>query len=102
MGEIFIRTVGVWHSGCFPKNMTMTQLNDVCVKLGFTKIYSSHMYVPGLLMNISSKRPIINKFSMVFIQKGVNGLKFPMRNGDEPYVSFVNDTNCNKLFIECK
>lgn len=89
---------GVWHSGCFSKNTTTEELNSLCVNLGFKQIYSSHNHLPEMEIGLKSKRPVIDSFNMIFIN---NNSKFPIRTGNEPYLRFKDDENCNRLFIQC-
>ncbi|VEN60340.1 unnamed protein product [Callosobruchus maculatus] len=99
-GEVMVRTGGLWHSGCFPQNMTTTELTAICTELGHTGSSASRFTPP--LENLRSSRAVIDHFSTTWIRRQPgNKFKLSARTGSEPYVKFVEDQTCFKLFISC-
>lgn len=76
--------------------MTIEELNSICVDLGFESIYSSCNYLPK--SELKSRKPVRDAFNMVHVNKF---MKFAIRTGNEPYITFKDDENCNRLFIQC-
>ncbi|KAJ3666758.1 hypothetical protein Zmor_002189 [Zophobas morio] len=100
-GEVLKRTAGVWHSGCFARNLTTTKLEQICQRLGFSGSSARALEAPKGTHN-SARKPIIDRFDVVWIRGGEeSGRWLQMRTGNEPYVKFMEDANCYKLFITC-
>ncbi|XP_044258893.1 serine protease nudel-like [Tribolium madens] len=98
-GEVFRRTAGVWHSGCFARNHTTTELEEICKKLGFAG-GSAKQLVPPEDTNPALK-PVKDRFDVVWTLSKGSKLKLRLRTGNEPYVKFVEDSDCHKLYLEC-
>lgn len=101
-GEIISCTSGEWHPGCFTENPSPTELKQICMDLGFRKGAAMKLPTPSTANNMTSSRPVIDPFNVVWINKNVgNKLRLGMRTGNEPYVSFQPGSDCYRLFIEC-
>nr|CAI5852171.1 unnamed protein product [Callosobruchus analis] len=99
-GEVMIRTGGHWHSGCFPQNMTTNELTAMCAELGHTGSSATRYTPPN--ENLKSSRPVVDHFTTTWIRRQPgNKFKLTARTGTEPYVKFVEDRDCFKLFISC-
>lgn len=96
------RTAGIWHTGCFKQNYTDAELDEMCHQLGF-KGRSANQLTPSRSGDsFSSTRPVLSPFEIVWIRKQPgNKLNFGMRTGNEPYVTFVPDEKCYRLFLAC-
>nr|XP_023023966.1 serine protease nudel [Leptinotarsa decemlineata] len=101
-GEVMTRTGGIWHPGCFNSHYTVAELEEICDKLGFPDSNANQLIPPRNIGNITALRPVIDHFSMVWIYRNPQyKFKLGMRTGNEPYVSFVEDGNCFRLFLAC-
>lgn len=94
-----ITTVGLHHSGCFPKNTSMSTLQRVCKKLGFTG--NAKQLKPDNVTMIS-KAPVFDRFDPILISRTENfSVRLKLRSGNNPYVTLKEIPNCYRLFIEC-
>ncbi|XP_030766039.1 uncharacterized protein LOC115890059 isoform X2 [Sitophilus oryzae] len=101
-GEVMSRTAGIWHSGCFEPSYSMTSLEKICKKLGFTGGSASQLPSPKNISTQITLRPIMDKFDVVWIRRSPgNKLKIRMRSGNVPYVRLVPDDKCHRLFVAC-
>ncbi|XP_076268925.1 serine protease nudel isoform X2 [Rhynchophorus ferrugineus] len=101
-GEVMTRTAGIWHPGCFEASYSMSQLEEMCNHLGFTGGSASQLPVPKNISSHVASRPVLDAFYVVWIRKQRGSkLKLSLRTGNEPYVSFVPDDQCFRLFIAC-
>lgn len=92
------RTGGIWHSGCFARNHTTSELEEICERLGFAG--GSAKLVPPQDTNLALKA-VLDRFDFVRNQIRGSKLKIRFRTGNEPYVKFVEDPDCHKLYLEC-
>jgi hypothetical protein len=100
-GEVMKRTAGVWHSGCFARNHTMSELEEICERLGFAGGSARQLIPPEDTNNVATN-PVMDRFDIVWIRRGEGSeLKLQLRTGNEPYVRFMEDSNCHKLYVEC-
>lgn len=95
------RTAGVWHTGCFKRNYTKAELNNMCAELGF-KGKNATQLTPESKDILTAARPSLNAFDVVWIRKQQSKkLNFGIRTGNDPYVTFVPDEKCFRLFLAC-
>lgn len=93
-----MRTAGLWHPGCFREHLTTLQLEDICEHLGF--IGSSA--VRNKTMTKTSGRPVMDPFIGIVVNRiDEQPLIIAKRNGDKPYITFTEDSNCYRLFLNC-
>lgn len=99
-GEILTRTAGVWHPGCFAESVAQEDLQDICRQLGLADQNATSFH-PATKDKIV-KSPVKDTFNGVWLNKSQN-VKFMLaiRKGRKPYVSFINSTDCHRLFLEC-
>ncbi|XP_017777496.1 PREDICTED: serine protease nudel-like [Nicrophorus vespilloides] len=102
-GEVLTRTRGVWHPGCFPEHLTTSELEGICGTLGFTGSSASYLHTNTSSIDGTASRPLIDRFNFFWIHRmaGSAKVKLAMRTGSEPFVTFVPDPSCHRLFIEC-
>ncbi|RZB39016.1 Ldl recept a domain containing protein, partial [Asbolus verrucosus] len=101
-GEVMRRTAGVWHSGCFTRNHTTSELEEICERLGFAGGSARQLIPPEDMDNVTMMNPVRDRFDVVWIRRARgNKLRLRLRTGNEPYVKFMKDSACHKLFIEC-
>ncbi|XP_015840900.2 serine protease nudel isoform X2 [Tribolium castaneum] len=96
-GEVLRRTAGVWHSGCFARNHTTSELEEICEKLGFAGGSAKQLARP----DTTALKPVKDRFDVVWTQSKGSRLRLRLRTGNEPYVKFVEDSECHKLYLEC-
>ncbi|KAI4459783.1 low-density lipoprotein receptor-related [Holotrichia oblita] len=103
VGEVISRTAGVWHQGCFNKNVPQEELQDICNRLGFINTIGIGHFKYMNEVERFAKKPVLEPFNVVWINRNENvQFRLAIRNGDTPSLSFVNSTDCYRLFIECK
>lgn len=101
-GEVMTRTAGVWHSGCFDLNYSTLQLEEICYKLGFSGSSANQLTPPHSLKTLTTLRPVMDTFDVVWLRRNPgNRFKLRIRTGHDPYVKFVPDKRCHRLFIAC-
>ncbi|KAG5899669.1 hypothetical protein JTB14_015159 [Gonioctena quinquepunctata] len=101
-GEVMSRTGGIWHPGCFNLSYTPAELGKICDKLGFSGSNANQLIPPRNIANITALRPVIDHFNVVWIHRNPRyKFKLGLRTGNEPYVTFVQDENCSRLFLAC-
>lgn len=101
-GEVLTRTAGIWHTGCFKQNYTTAELEEICNKLGFNGTNANQLTPSRAGDQFTSARPVLTPFEVVWIRKqSGNRLNFGLRTGYDPYVMFMPDTTCFRLFLAC-
>ncbi|CAG9836716.1 unnamed protein product [Diabrotica balteata] len=101
-GELVSSTGGLWHPGCFKQNYTKEELVKICDELAYLGGTANQLNPPKSVHNITALRPVIDSFDMVWIRREKNNrLMLGVRTGNEPYVSFVPDNECFRLFLAC-
>ncbi|CAG9768789.1 unnamed protein product [Ceutorhynchus assimilis] len=101
-GEVMTRTAGIWHNGCFNSNYSTTQLEQICTQLGFDGGSASQLTPPHNTTELTTLRPILDSFEVVWLRRQPgNKMKLRMRTGYNPYVTFLADEDCHRLFIAC-
>lgn len=82
--------------------MPHEQLQNICNHLGFINTNGSHFKYMDETERFA-KKPVLEPFNVVWINRNDNvKFRLAIRNGDTPSISFVNSTDCYRLFIECK
>uniref|UniRef100_A0A6P7FDM3 Serine protease nudel-like n=1 Tax=Diabrotica virgifera virgifera TaxID=50390 RepID=A0A6P7FDM3_DIAVI len=101
-GELVSNTGGLWHPGCFKQNYTKEELVKICDDLAYLGGTANQLNPPKNVHNVTALRPVIESFDMVWIRREKNNrLMLGLRTGNEPYVSFVPDNECFRLFLAC-
>ncbi|XP_056642016.1 serine protease nudel-like [Diorhabda sublineata] len=101
-GELISRTGGIWHSGCFRNNYTPQEIEQICQNLGFSGGTSDQLEPPNTIYDINTMRPKIDDFDVIWLRRYPNEqFRIGLRTGNEPYVSFIPDDDCYKLFLAC-
>ncbi|XP_072384349.1 serine protease ndl [Diabrotica undecimpunctata] len=101
-GELVSSTGGLWHPGCFKQNYTKEELVKICDELAYLGGTANQLNPPKNVHNVTALRPVIDNFDMVWIRREKNNrLMLGVRTGNEPYVSFVPDNECFRLFLAC-
>ncbi|CAG9823853.1 unnamed protein product [Phaedon cochleariae] len=101
-GEVMKRTGGIWHSGCFNISYNTEELEHICEQLGFFNSTPIQLKPPQDIGNMTTSRPVIDNFDLIWIHRN-QGNKFSLsiRRGNEPFVKFVPDDHCYRLFVAC-
>ncbi|XP_050314340.1 serine protease nudel isoform X2 [Anthonomus grandis grandis] len=100
-GEVLTRTGGILHGGCFKSEYSMSILENICLKLGFEES-SGHQLIPSVNATLTALRPVFDSYNVVWLRRNPdNRMKLRLRTGNEPYVKFVMDDSCHRLFIAC-
>nr|XP_022919420.1 serine protease nudel-like [Onthophagus taurus] len=99
-GEVTIRTKGIWHSGCFSRNMTKEELTEICQNLGFSNSTGSYEKYPSEAVEKLSPSPISNRFDIVWLHFNPK-LRLSLRTGRDGLIRFDETKKCPRLYIQC-
>ncbi|KAF5286324.1 hypothetical protein FQA39_LY04222 [Lamprigera yunnana] len=99
--EVLVRTAGLWHSGCFPKELTTLELEEICTYIGFTG-KSAKRYVPDANVTKSSAQLVFDTFNGIWLRP-TKDTKFllAIRDGTKSFVTLQANNSCNRLFLNC-
>ncbi|CAG9133134.1 unnamed protein product [Plutella xylostella] len=101
-GEVIVRSHGVWHSKCYPKeNHTRSELEDICRQLGFISGHAKQLKVGQKSTFHPVTKVVLEPFTEVVLN---NNTRIKLRNSDQPLArAVVNEDleNCYPVYIEC-
>lgn len=100
IGEIIIRSHGVWYSKCYTKqNHTKSELEAICRELGFIGGHAKQLPDPKGIPN-PYNNIVIDMFSDVMLN---NNTIIKLRNTPNPIARAVTQDikECYPVFIEC-
>ncbi|XP_038220089.1 serine protease nudel [Zerene cesonia] len=101
IGEVIIRSHGVWYSKCYPtQEHTKSELEEICRELGYISGHAKQLPTPA-------KSYIHNSISLDTFSDIVlnNSTKIKLRNNEAPIARGTLDNNlsdCYPLFVEYK
>lgn len=69
--------------------------------MGFNR-HASNQLPPPKNSKLIAQRPVMDHFDIVWIRREANSkFKLGLRTANEPYVRFIPDGSCHKLFLAC-
>ncbi|KAF5307276.1 hypothetical protein FQR65_LT06992 [Abscondita terminalis] len=98
--EVYVRSAGVWHSGCFPNHLTTLELEEICSSIGYNG-RSAKILNPSQNFSRQSKQIVTDVFAGIWIRPKTSKLLIAMRDGTEQFVQFKDDPTCFRLFLHC-
>ncbi|CAH2105761.1 unnamed protein product [Euphydryas editha] len=100
IGEVIVRSHGVWYSKCYPKqNHTRSELEAICRSLGFIGGHAKQLPMPNIT-TIQHNAVIIDTFSDITLNRNTT---IKLRNNNMPIArAVVNEIeDCYPVYIEC-
>ncbi|CAK1546026.1 unnamed protein product [Leptosia nina] len=99
IGEVIIRSHGVWYSKCYPSESHIkSELEQICRELGFISGHAKQLPTPE--KSHPHNHLTLDPFSDIMLN---NNTKIRLRNSPEPIGRGTMEAlpNCYPLFIEC-
>ncbi|XP_064071521.1 serine protease nudel isoform X2 [Vanessa tameamea] len=100
VGEVIVRSHGVWYSKCFPKqNHTRSELEEICKTLGFISGHAKELTMPRVTTD-KHNNVVVDTFSNITLNLNTT---ITLRNSHTPIARAVVDEreDCYPVFIEC-
>ncbi|XP_050343182.1 serine protease nudel [Nymphalis io] len=100
VGEVIVRSHGIWYSKCFPKqNHTRSELEEICRTLGFIGGHAKQLAMPRVTTDRHNS-VVVDTFSNITLNMNTT---IKLRNSHTPIARAVVDEkeNCYPVFIEC-
>ncbi|XP_045490319.1 serine protease nudel isoform X3 [Pieris rapae] len=99
IGEVILRSHGVWYSKCYPTEAhTKSELEDICREVGFISGHAKQLPTPE--KSYPHNNIVVDEFSDIPLNNNTN---IRLRNSHSPIARGTLDplANCVPLFIEC-
>lgn len=100
IGEVIVRSHGVWYSKCYPKqNHTRSELEAICRSLGFIGGHAKQLTMPNVTTD-RNNGVVIDKFTDITLNINTT---IRLRNSNTPIARAVANEieDCYPVFIEC-